>query len=87
MRHLAFKHLENQLWHILVPFQQFLNGNIDYSNVIKLVRHFLNISHAPKMPILKMLRSDWCCNYSYSSHEPAMRKSPEPLQQAHPQVN
>ena len=52
MRHLALKTLKR---HVLVPFQQFLNGNIEYRNVIKLVRHFLNIRHAPKMPILKML--------------------------------
>ena len=32
VHHLALKkHLENQLWRVLAPFKQFLNGNIDYS--------------------------------------------------------
>ena len=41
-------YLKNQLYCVLVPFQQFINGNIDYSNVIKFVRHFLITHYAQK---------------------------------------
>ena len=39
MHHLALKkHLENQLWRVLAPFQQFLNGNmlISWSDILLL---------------------------------------------------
>ena len=71
MRHFA---LQNQFLRVLAAFQQFLNGNIDYSNVIKTVRqlHVTHQKHHFENAAIQLVLQLSC-----SSYEPALRKSPD----------